>query len=121
MADVVNPNRVGPQVTSANTITVPQPQKKKGKFGRIFGGILGGVLNVAAPGAGTVVGNLIGGRNGVDFGSMEAMLAHSAQQQMQMIMLQNQVQNQSQEFTTISNLLAKRHENEMAAVRNFKS
>jgi hypothetical protein len=121
MRDIVNPVKVNQPTTSTISPTI-QKQSKGSRFGRIFGGIVGSALNIAVPGAGSIVGNLIGGgQRGIDFGSIENMLAHSAQQQMQMLMIQNQVQTQSQEFTTVSNLLAKRHENEMAAVRNFKS
>ena len=124
------PAQVTPQAPAAKTTdtestapsTAPaaaQP-KQPSKFGRIMGSVLGGALNVIAPGAGALVGNLIKG-GGSDFGSMETLLAQSAEQQMRMITLQQRVQNQTQEFTTISNLLKARHDGEMAAVHNFKS
>lgn len=99
----------------------PQP-KAPGKFSRIFGGILGGALNLVAPGAGSLIGNFIGGGGGgANFASMDGMLAQQQQQSMQMLAMQNRVQSQTQEFTTVSNLLKARHDGEMSAVHNFKS
>lgn len=98
----------------------PQEQKSPGKFSRIFGGLLGGALNLVAPGAGSVIGGFIN-RGGLDTSSMEAMMNQQAQNSMTMLAVQTRVQNQSQEFTTISNLLKARHDSEMSAVNNFKS
>ena len=99
----------------------PQP-KQPGKFSRIFGGLVGGALNIVAPGAGSLLGGFInGGAGGVDFNNMQSMLNQQAQQSMQMLSIQNRVQSQTQEFTTVSNLLKARHEGEMSAVHNFKS
>lgn len=116
-------------VQQAQTIAMPsalppvQP-KQPGKFSRIFGGILGGALNLVAPGAGSLVGNFIGGgsiSSNMSYMNMQQMLEQSAAQQMQMIAIQNKVQTQTQEFTTVSNLLKARHDGEMSAVHNFKS
>jgi predicted lipid-binding transport protein (Tim44 family) len=99
----------------------PQP-KQPGKFSRIFGSLVGGALNIVAPGAGSLVGSFInGGGGGVDFNNMQSMLNHQAQQSMQMLAIQNRVQSQSQEFTTVSNLLRAKHEGDMSAVQNFKA
>lgn len=113
-----------PTVQTQNTLTSPLPQAQKGpgRFGRIFGGLLGGALNLVAPGAGSLIGGLIGRGSGGGSGmDMQGMLDQSAQQQMQMIAVQQKVQNQTQEFTTVSNLLKARHDGEMSAVHNFKS
>jgi len=40
---------------------------------------------------------------------------------MQLIGVQMRVQNQTEQFTTVSNLLKARHDGEMSAVQNFKS
>jgi predicted lipid-binding transport protein (Tim44 family) len=99
----------------------PQP-KQPGKFSRIFGGLVGGALNIVAPGAGSLIGGFInGGAGGVDFNNMQAMLTQQAQQSMQMLAIQNRVQSQSQEFTTVSNLMRAKHEGDMSAVQNFKA
>lgn len=122
----VQPSQSSSQTTPARTddagvaATATAPAKKPSKFGQIIGSLLGGALNVIAPGAGSLIGGLIKG-GGNDFGSMNEMLERSAQQQMQMLMIQDRVQTQTQEFTTISNLLKARHDGEMAAVHNFKS
>lgn len=99
----------------------PQP-KQPGKFSRIFGGLVGGALNIVAPGAGSLIGGFInGGSGGVDFNNMQSMLNQQAQQSMQMLAVQNRVQSQTQEFTTVSNLLKAKHDGDMSAVHNFKS
>ncbi|HZN12241.1 MAG TPA: hypothetical protein VFC61_11205 [Blastocatellia bacterium] len=98
-----------------------QGQKEPGKFGRVIGSVLGGAVNVMAPAAGSLIGGLIRG-GGLGFAAdMERMMAQSAQNQMQLIGVQMRVQNQTEQFTTVSNLLKARHDGEMSAVQNFKS
>lgn len=104
---------------SASSVATPQV-KTPGKFARIFGGILGGAVNLVAPGAGSLIGSFIGG-SGAGFNDMSAMLQQQQQQSMQMLAIQNRVQSQTQEFTTVTNLLKARHDGEMSAVHNFKS
>lgn len=113
----VGAGAAGTAVTTTNT-TVAAP-KTPGKFGRIFGGILGGALNTIAPGVGSIVGNFVAGNQ--QAGEMNAMLQVQQRQAMQMLQVQNRVQHQTQEFTTVSNLLKARHDGEMSAVHNFKS
>ncbi|MEJ7618352.1 MAG: hypothetical protein WKF30_15620 [Pyrinomonadaceae bacterium] len=113
-------------ITTPPVITPPSPtsspSKDSGKFGRILGGIVGGALNIVVPGAGTAVGGLIGGATGgPDFAQMEAMIAQTSIQQMRMFDIQTRVQTQTQEFTTITNLLKARHDGEMSAIHNIKS
>lgn len=125
-----------------------QTQKEPNKFLRVLGGIAGGALNFVAPGIGGILGSVIG-RGGSSFGSyaglmeqqrqMDEMnrynqLSNSLQQRQQQIMLnqqqqqsfqligmQHRVSMQSQEFTTVSNLMKTRHDSEMTAVNNIKS
>ena len=52
---------------------------------------------------------------------MQTMLNQQAQQSMALLAVQNKVQSQTQEFTTVTNLLKARHDGEMSAVHNFKS
>lgn len=103
------------------TPTVPV-QKKSGGFGKIFGSILGGALNVVAPGLGSIVGGALnGGNSGASAADMQEMMNAQMRQSMQLLSVQNRVQSQSQEFTTMSNLLKSKHDSEMSAVNNFKS
>jgi hypothetical protein len=103
------------------TPTVPV-QKKSSGFGRIFGGILGGALNIVAPGLGSIVGGALnGGNSGASMVEMQEMMNAQMRQSMQLLSVQNRVQSQSQEFTTMSNLLKSKHDSEMSAVNNFKS
>lgn len=97
----------------------PDKPKEPSKFGQILRGIVGGALNIVAPGVGSLVGGFIGG--GPNFGNMEDMLMKQQVFSLQMLSVQNRVQTQTQEFTTVSNLLKARHDGEMSAVNNFKS
>ncbi|MBV8859309.1 MAG: hypothetical protein JOZ02_20425 [Acidobacteria bacterium] len=98
----------------------PEQPKQPGRFSKIFGGIAAGALNIVAPGMGSVVGSFIN-RGGVDVTNMNEMLRQQQLMSMQMLAVQNRVQTQTQEFTTVSNLLKARHDGEMSAVHNFKS
>ena len=112
------------QVTNAGTMfptSMPAAPKEPGKFSRIFGAIAGTALNFVAPGAGGLIGNLIGGGGIGGYANMEAMMQRQQQQSMMMLAVQNRVQTQTQEFTTVSNLLKAKHDGEMSAVHNFKS
>ncbi len=104
--------------------TVPRQEtkpKEPGTFGRILGSVLGGAMNVIAPGAGSLIGGLVRG-GGLGYAAdMEVMLAASARQQTQMIGVQMRVNDQTQQFTAVSNLLKAKHDGEMSAVSNFKS
>jgi predicted lipid-binding transport protein (Tim44 family) len=99
---------------------VAAPEKKSSGFGRVLGGIMGGALNIVAPGLGSVIGGAIGG-GGASAADMQTMMNNQMRQSMQLLSVQNRVQSQSQEFTTMSNLLKSKHDSEMSAVNNFKS
>jgi hypothetical protein len=116
-------NPVGMSQPMIAPSALPPVQRGPGKFARIFGGILGGALNLVAPGMGGIVGSFIGGggAGGTDFASMQAMMQQQQQDSMRMIHFQNQVQRQTQEFTTVTNLLKVKHDGDMAAVNNLKS
>ena len=78
-------------------------------------------MNVIAPGAGTLIGGLVRGGGLSGAAEMETMLAQSARQQTQLIGVQMRVNDQTQQFTAVSNLLKAKHDGEMTAVSNFKS
>ena len=100
----------------------PEPPKQPGKFSKIFGGIAAGALNIVAPGMGSVIGGFINrGGSSLDTTNMNEMLRQQQMMSFQMLAIQNRVQTQTQEFTTVSNLLKARHDGEMSAVHNFKS
>jgi hypothetical protein len=109
-----------PAATNLPSALPPEPPKQPGKFSKIFGGIAGAALNILAPGAGSLIGGFIN-RGGLDYGNMQSMLQQQQLQSFQMLAIQNRVQTQTQEFTTVSNLLKARHDGEMSAVHNFKS
>jgi hypothetical protein len=99
----------------------PERPKEPGKFSRIFGGIAAGALNLVAPGMGSIIGGFINRGGSVDTSNMHAMLQQQQMMSMQLLAVQNRVQTQGQEFSTISNLLKARHDGEMSAIHNFKS
>ncbi len=117
---MINRTQIEQPVITVPSALPPEQPKQPGKFSRIFGGILGGALNLVAPGAGTLIGGFIN-RGGPDFTNMQSMLQQQQMHSMQMLAIQNRVQTQTQEFTTVSNLLKARHDGEMSAVHNFKS
>ncbi len=108
------------QSASLPSALPPEQPKQPGRFSKIFGGIAAGALNIVAPGMGSVIGGFIN-RGGVDVTNMNEMLRQQQLMSMQMLAVQNRVQTQTQEFTTVSNLLKARHDGEMSAVHNFKS
>ena len=104
------------------TVATQEPKPKEpGTFGRILGSVLGGAMNVIAPGAGSLIGGLVRGGGLAGAADIEVMLAQSARQQTQLIGVQMRVNDQTQQFTAVSNLLKARHDGEMSAVSNFKS
>ena len=110
------------QTTTLPSALPPEQPKQPGRFSKIFGGIAAGALNFVAPGMGSVIGGFInrGGSN-LDTTNMNEMLRQQQMMSFQMLAIQNRVQTQTQEFTTVSNLLKARHDGEMSAVHNFKS
>jgi predicted lipid-binding transport protein (Tim44 family) len=117
---MINRTQVEQPAQTLPSALPPEPPKQPGKFSKIFGGIAGAALNILAPGAGSLIGGFIN-RGGLDYGSMQSMLHQQQLQSFQMLAIQNRVQTQTQEFTTVSNLLKARHDGEMSAVHNFKS
>lgn len=115
---------VATETTASTTSTQtdqPTNAQKKGGFAKILGNVLGGAVNVMAPAAGSILGGLVRG-GGLGYAAeIERLMAQSAQQQMQLIGVQMRVQDRSQQFSTVSNLLKSRHDGEMEAIRNFKS
>jgi len=107
-----------PQTTP--TATEAPVRKGPGKFGRIMVALAGGALNVVAPGAGTLIGELAGG-GANPAADMKSVLAENQESMARMFAVQQQVQNQTQSFTLLTNILKAKHDAEMAAVHNLKS
>ena len=107
--------------TSAAQDGQTQAPNKKGAFSRILGNVLGGAINVMAPAAGGVLGTLIRGGGLGYTADIERLMAESTHQQMQLIGVQMRVQERSEQFATVSNLMKSRHDGEMEAIRNFKA
>jgi hypothetical protein len=93
--------------------------KQPNKFMSVLKGVGGAALSMI-PGVGGMLGGLLGG-GGPNMGNMHAMMQQQQRFSMQLLQVQQQVSSQSQEFTSVSNLLKARHDSEMSAVNNFKS
>jgi hypothetical protein len=117
---IINRMQAEQAAATAPSALPPPAPKEPGKFKRIFGAILGGAVSMALPGAGSVIGSFIN-RGNLDYSNMHSMLYEQQMQSLQMLAIQNRVQTQTQEFTTVSNLLKARFDGEMSAVHNFKS
>jgi hypothetical protein len=108
-------------IKTTPAVKVPTVSKGPSKFGRIFGGILGGAINLVAPGAGSAIGGFVSSRRDMDWNSIDSLLARQSQQAVMMLDLQHKVHTQSQEFSTVTNLLKAKHDGTQEAIRNFKS
>lgn len=129
MADAII-NSTAPAITTLPTLT-PAPVKKPSRFGGFMRSLFAGAASLI-PGIGPALGGIIGGLgrggsigsmgSGVDYmGDAQRIMQESQMQSMQMLQVQTKMQNQTQSFTTMSNLLKSKHDSEMSAVNNFKS
>lgn len=144
----VNPDRLPPVTAIYPEAGLQEKVKTPNKFLQVLGGVAGGALNFVIPGLGGILGSIIGG-GGSNAGSyvslmdqqrqmqemmqynqyanmlnqqnQNQMLQQQQQQSMQLLAVQNRASMQSQEFSTVSNLLKSRHDSEMTAVNNIKS
>ena len=114
-------NNAASATSAAQDGQTQTPAKKQGAFSRVLGNVLGGAINVMAPAAGGVLGTLIRGGGLGYTAEIERLMAESTQQQMQLIGVQMRVQERSEQFSTVSNLMKSRHDGEMEAIRNFKA
>lgn len=99
----------------------------------VVGGIGGAPSSVAGGGTlGSTVGGTLGdaastaaamgtGAGGSDMASMRAMQRESQAFNLQLLNLQEDVQNESRRFTTVSNVVKAKYDTAMNAVRNIHS
>lgn len=144
----VNPDRLPPVAGIYPSTELQTKAKTPNKFLSVLGSVAGGALNYVIPGLGGILGSIIsgGGSNAGSYvGLMDQqrqmqemmqynqvanmlqqqnqnqMLQQQQQQSMQLLAVQHRSSMQSQEFSTVSNLLKSRHDSEMTAVNNIKS
>ncbi len=100
------------------------------------GGSAGGVSTVGVPSVNTTVGtpgsvgipgstgtgspNYLGGSTGAVGSEFNGDMASMFQQQKQLLTLQSQMQNESQKYTAVSNVLKTRHETAKNAIGNIR-
>lgn len=144
----VSPDRLPPVSAVYPETGLQEKAKTPNKFLSVLGSVAGGALNFVIPGLGGILGSIIsgGGSNAGSYvGLMDQqrqmqemmqytqtanmlqqqnqnqMLQQQQQQSMQLLAVQHRSSMQSQEFSTVSNLLKSRHDSEMTAVNNIKS
>lgn len=87
------------------------------------GGVVGGVAGASGSMSGgldpTTTSAAAGGGN--DLASMQAMQQESQVFNMQLLALQNEVQQDNQRFSTVSNLMRARHDTAKSAISNIRS
>lgn len=94
---------------------------------RAAGALPGGAVLSAATSAltsssagGASGGGLGGGSLGSGGGTMDDALSRSANQQMELLELQQRMQDENQRFTTLSNVLKAEHETAKTAIGNIR-
>ena len=90
-----------------------EPKKESGwsKFGKVMGGVASSL---------PMVGNVMGALGVGNSGFNAAGINTGANQQLELIKLQQEIQQQTQMFTTLSNVNKSKHESAMSAIRNMK-
>ncbi len=109
------------EVTQPTGDIVGTPQKKSGGFWSVLGKVGQTALGVLSGGG--IMGaipQLLGGSNSY-VGGLQSMMNDGVRSQTQLLMVQQRIGRQSEEFAAITNLLKSRHDSEMQAVNNFKS
>ncbi len=103
-------------------ITTPKPSGWS-KFASIAGGIASAVGSFI-PGAG-VIGGLLGGLGKLGGGAGGAAgitgIGSGGMDQMELLRLQQQIQQEMQTYTMMTNICKDRHDANMSAIRNMKS
>jgi hypothetical protein len=88
------------------------------------GGVPGGPGSIAAVGPGSLgapqsPGTGAGGSS--DLGNVQAMMQDGQTSNMQMLALQQEIQEQSQQFTTVSNVMRAKYDTAKAAISNIRA
>jgi hypothetical protein len=109
MAAAVHDARVG----AVGAISGPGLSGPGGAAGVLpVGGGPAGAAGLAAAGAGP---------GGSDMGNIQAMMQDGQSSNMQMLALQQQIQEESQRFTTVSNVMRAKYDTAKAAVSNIRA
>jgi hypothetical protein len=93
-----------------------------GATGALAGGAPPGAGGVGAPGS-AIAAAAAGSTMGVDPGiaSVEALMSQGQASNLQLLALQQQVQQESQQFTTVSNVMRAKHDTAKSAVSNIRA
>ena len=122
---------IGKQHFSNQPVPRSETQTSESTSGAEAGAMLGAGLAFAAQLAGKasaaspygalpgLVSSLTGGGGGL--GGVQNDIAQGQAQMMEMLRIQNQMQLQNQQFTTMSNVSKMDHDTRMAAVRNIRT
>lgn len=87
------------------------------------GGALGaaGPLGIGPAGTGPGVGGALEGPGGTGPANVQSMMQDGQASNMQMLALQQQIQEESQRFTTVSNVMRAKYDTAKAAVSNIRA
>lgn len=91
-----------------------KPAGLGGGFRQALGSIAGAGLNLVAPGAGTLIGGIIGGSG------LNSPGSGLGGETTQFLQLQRQMNLEMRAFETASSVLKARHDASMSAIRNIK-
>jgi hypothetical protein len=119
----VTPNPVQVyEVTQANGDVIGQPKKKTNGFLNVLGKI--GQTAIGVLSGGGIMGalpSLLGGGNTGMISGIQGFMNETMRNQTQLLMVQQKVHRQGEEFAAITNVMKARHDSEMQAVNNMKS
>jgi hypothetical protein len=94
-----------------------------GATGALAGGAPAGAGGIGAPAgsafAAAAAGSAMGGDPGI--ASVEALMQQGQASNLQLLALQQQVQQENQQFTTVSNVMRAKHDTAKAAVSNIRA
>jgi hypothetical protein len=107
------PPPAAPSADNAGQTTAPNVPGPKGIRG-VFGSILTGVGNIILPGLGTAIGAAVGGTG------LGAAMPGLGSETTQYLMLQRQIQLETQAYETASAVQKARHDAAMHAIQNMK-
>ncbi len=93
-------------------------QSQPSTFRKVLGGVLGGATNFFAPGLGSVLGSAIGGTSSLG-GIGGALGGVSTGFDPSLLLIQQQVEQQQEQFEMISNIQKAKHDANMSAIQNL--
>ncbi len=108
---VINSNTTAQPVTTYSTPIPPAPPLNSGG-GADLGSVIGGIAGIAS--------SFMGGGGLGGFGALGGLGGGGFAQQMQLLQLQDQIQQRSARFQTLSNISKTEHDTRVNSIRNMR-